>query len=244
MIITFDQFLKNVHVLERIVRCKVFPNFHLERAINKGELHLKIWSIRIKMSKFQKHHDRIPKHVFHQLVKSFFKFPYVLRKKWTLEKGREISLNVYTRLPWNFIQGYLCQWCVLWIWEAHRDMLLLHNFIIYIILLIYMRLWEYIPLNFLFCRYILLHFWFVIIPKGPKKEHSFVWKTNQRKKPVSKGNGSLRRWRCFEGKSCSWLSNLTPDLDQKCKMKANMTTIYWIKLMRSQHRQGNWRKLI
>jgi hypothetical protein len=81
MIITFDQFLKNVHVLERIVRCKVFPNFHLERAINKGELHLKIWSIRMKMSKCQKHHDKIPKHVFYQLVKSFFKFPYVLRKK-------------------------------------------------------------------------------------------------------------------------------------------------------------------
>ena len=33
MIIRFDQFLENVHVLERIVRCKVFPHFCLERAI-------------------------------------------------------------------------------------------------------------------------------------------------------------------------------------------------------------------
>ncbi|CAB3999181.1 Hypothetical predicted protein [Paramuricea clavata] len=47
----------------------------------KGELHLKIWSIRMKMSKCLKHHDRIPKHVFYQLVKSLFKFPYFLRKK-------------------------------------------------------------------------------------------------------------------------------------------------------------------
>jgi hypothetical protein len=33
MIIRFDQFLENVLVLERIVRCKVFPHFRLERAI-------------------------------------------------------------------------------------------------------------------------------------------------------------------------------------------------------------------
>jgi hypothetical protein len=33
MIIRFDQFLENVHILERIVRCKIFPHFCLERAI-------------------------------------------------------------------------------------------------------------------------------------------------------------------------------------------------------------------
>jgi hypothetical protein len=98
------------------------------------------------------------------IVKSFFQFPYVLRENIDfIEKGPELLLDVYTWLAWqraskilsksrftvpfhckNVIQGYVCQWCELWIWEAHRDMLQLHNFtdlhnfiLIYIILLIH-----------------------------------------------------------------------------------------------------------
>jgi hypothetical protein len=33
MIIRFFQFLENVHVLVRVLRCKVFPHFRLERTI-------------------------------------------------------------------------------------------------------------------------------------------------------------------------------------------------------------------
>ena len=47
----------------------------------KGELHLKFWSIRIKISKFQKHHNKIPKHVFYHLVKFFLNFHTFYSKK-------------------------------------------------------------------------------------------------------------------------------------------------------------------
>jgi hypothetical protein len=33
MIIRFYKFLENVHVLERVLDCKVFPHFRLERTI-------------------------------------------------------------------------------------------------------------------------------------------------------------------------------------------------------------------
>ena len=47
----------------------------------KGELHLKFSSIRIKISKFQKHHNKIPKHVFYHLVKFFLNFHTFYSKK-------------------------------------------------------------------------------------------------------------------------------------------------------------------